>query len=543
MTFKILLNSILLAAFLLFMIGCEAENPGEPKANIAPETYISEASPGNTTTIAFYGTDKDGFVDMFYYQWDGESDWTMTTENSITVSGIFSTQTEERTFYVKGMDDGGAEDPTPAEITLTATNALPETQITGGPEFGRESGEDVTFTFEGTDVESDGSIEKFEYTMDDLGHWTETDVDNPQATYLGLAEGAHTFYVRAIDNLDGADPTPAQIAFIVKSGKYSPTIVNNSAVKDGGGYFAGVALTFTFSGIVADYYGMLSVTPWSFAMNDATNFDDSNNPLASGWIESSSFTVPAADMVAGMGTFYVKCRDTGGGISTASVTFEVAAFNPTSGILVIDDMNFVPTGYADDAELTSKLENGFFNGYSFTVRSETAPAAGPGDLADYSTVILYSDNGYQNQNNGDLFAAYATAGGNLMITGYNLVALAPTFGNYGLTDAVYGYGTGNYGGMDGIAGTAYENWHINLPAGNTDRLYQRVYSDAANTEEIFSVRGNDGDTRSCGARADMPNGNVVIVIGQSIPFFDQDQQDTKDFGNYVLGTEFGETKK
>ena len=63
-----------------------------------------------------------------------------------------------------------------------------------------------------------------------------------------------------------------------------------------------------------------------------------------------------------------------------------------------------------------------------------------------------------------------------------------------------------------------------------------------NTASIFAVRGLDGDSRSCGVRADMPNGNVVVVLGQSIPFFNPDDQSTKDLGDMILGTEFGETK-
>ncbi len=546
MKFKIFLNFVLLAAFLLFMIGCEAENPGEPLANLTPETYISEASPGNTTTISFYGTDQDGFVDMFYYQWDGDLDWTMTTGNSVTISGVFADQTEVRTFYVKGMDDAGEEDPTPAEISLTVTNALPETEITGGPEFGRESGEDVIFTFSGTDVESDGSISKYEYTLDDLSNWQETDVDHAEAIFLGLSEGAHTFYVRAIDNLDGADNSPAQVAFVVKSGKYAPVIVNNSSVTDGGGYFAGVALTFTFDGVVANYYGVLPENPWSFAMNDNSNFDATGNPLASGWGSSNSFTVDAADMTAGTGNFYVKCRDTGGGISIASVTFDVAAFNPTQGILLIDDFSWTGGIYADEAAVDLAVETGFMNGYTFTERNHDQPAVGPADVAPYSTVIMYGDGGYNNQNNGNLFAAYAAAGGNLLICGYELNALAPSFANYGIYPSVFSTSTGNWGGMDGFAGTAYETFNIDIAGAPgqfpTGRSYQRVYSDAANTQEIFHVRGIDGDTRACATRADMPGGNVVIVIGQSLPFMDAASQATKDLGNYILGTEFGETK-
>ena len=431
MKFKIFLISIVLAAFLLFMIGCEAETPGEPNANLAPETYISEASPGNTTTIAFYGTDKDGFVDMFYYQWDGDLDWTETTGNSISVSGVFANQTEVRTFYVKGMDDAGDEDPTPAEISLTATNALPETEVTGGPEFGKESGEDVTFTFSGTDVESDGSIAKFEYAMDDLSHWTETDVDNPQATYLGLSTGAHVFYVRAIDNLDGADPSPAQIAFVVRGGAYTPTLVNQSAVSDGGGWFAGAELTFAWEAVTATYYGTLAAAPFSFALDDATNFNTSAvDAMASGWTAASSYPITPT---AGAHTMYIKVRDTAGGVSLMSIGFSAADAAFDQGILVV---NGVAPAYG--SEITDMIDaSAFWNTYTvdfwdlfgtmssswMTLPASVANYVGgggptPADVMGRYSTIVWLGNSYS----GDLplwllspAIQYLNAGGNLIL--------------------------------------------------------------------------------------------------------------------------------
>jgi hypothetical protein len=431
MKFKIFLNSILLAAFLLFMISCEAEDPGEPKANLTPETYISEASPGNTTSISFYGTDKDGFVDMFHYQWDGDNDWTETIGNSVTVEGIFANQTEVRTFYVKGIDDAGDEDPTPAEISLTATNALPETEITGGPEFGKESGEDVIFTFSGKDVEANGSILKYEYTMDDLDNWIETDVDNAQATFLGLSAGAHTFYVRAIDNLEGKDPSPAQIAFVVVGGKYAPTLINQSAVSDGGGWFAGAELTFAWSAVTATYYGTLPEAPYSFALNDSTNFDmNATNAMASGWTASSSYKVTPT---AGNHTMYIKVRDTAGGVSLMSISFGAADAAFDQGILVVNGISHV---YG--SELTDMLDaSAFWNTYTVDFwdlfgdmggTAITLPATVnnyvggggpvPADVMGRYSTIVWLGNNYQ----GDIdywnlspAIQYLNAGGNLIL--------------------------------------------------------------------------------------------------------------------------------
>ena len=541
---KRLILTVALVCAVLLLFGCDAKNPGEPLANREPDTYISFARPGNVTTVSWYGTDKDGFAEVFYYQWDGETTWTETTELTATFEDIFSSMEDERTFYVYAEDNNGEADQTAASVTLTPSNAEPETEITSGPEFGSKTGEDVTFRFQGRDFNEGGEVVGFLYTLDDLTNWTEVDVDAAIASYRGLNSGSHTFYVKAVDNLEAEDSTPASVAFIVEGGTYQPQITNTSPVADGGGWFAGAGLTFSFSVNVADYYGELAEKAYSYGYDNSTNYnDDAVQPLASGWIAGSSFEVAADQITSGEHTFYVKVRDVSRAVSRMNISFNVAAPTFDQGILVVDDFNWVPDGYADDTDVDDKIAHGFLAGFPFTQREEDAAMLTPDDLAPYSSVIIYGDGGFTNDSNGNLLAAYASAGGNLVICSYYLEGLAPSFANYGITDAVYGTFSGNYGGMDGQEGTAYENFHIDLPPDYTDRHYQRVYEDAANTQSIFAVRGVDGsEHRSCGVRAEMPLGNIVIVIGQSIPFWDQSSADTRAFGEYVLGTEFGESR-
>jgi len=429
---KILLSIVAIMAFMLLLIGCEAETPGEPRANETPETYISEASPGNVTTISFYGTDNDGFVDNFSYKWDTDADWTVTSANTVTFENKFADQTEVKVFMVKGIDNTGAEDPTPAEITLTATNALPNTEVTGGPEFGQESGEDVIFTFTGTDGEATGSIAKYEYTMDDLSNWQETPADYASAAYYGLSTGAHIFYVRAIDNLGGVDATPAQIAFIVVGGKFAPTIVNMSAVADGGGWFAGVDLTFAWDAVTADYYGKLAEAPFSYGYNDATNYDTNPiTPLASGWTADATAMVTPT---AGAQKFYLKVRDTAGGVALLSISFTAADAPFDQGILVVNGVSPV---YG--TELTDRIDaSAFWNTYtvdfwdlfgSMSSPSITLPAsvntyAGGGGpvpadvIGKYSTVVWLGNNYQGDIDHWNLTPAiqYLNAGGNIILS-------------------------------------------------------------------------------------------------------------------------------
>lgn len=542
---------------LLAMILAGCTKDGDPtQGNVAPDTRIlsyvvsssaeldTAGAPTNNYAVTVYwaGSDKDGSIKNFQYSFDGASFDSVVTASQYDFVYDFTNASSTYDLWVRAVDNNNATDPSPAHITIKRDYAGVETAIADGPPNGAIVGTGVQYKIQATTAT--GTITNILYRVDD-GAWNEVAADElGEATFnvVNLAAGARTISFAGKRDDGKVDATPAAITVIARVGQFAPTIVNKSPVSDGGGWFSGASIPFSW-GIVTDYYyGLVGESPYSYAWDDTTNFDNSQNPLASGWVADNSYTVPDSLVTAGTHVLYLKAIDNDGAVSTKSITVEVAAFAPTQGILLIDDFSWLGGVYASDEDIDTQIANGFMNGYPFTERNHDQPPVGPNDLAVYSTVILYGDGGYQNEQNGALFAAYASAGGNLMLTGYSLDAMAPTFSTYGIYPAVFGQFTGNYGGMDGQAGTAYENFHIELPGGLTDRSYERVYDDAPNTQSIFAVRGNDGDTRSCGVRADMPNGNVVIVIGQSIAFWDQNDQDTKDFGNYVLGTEFGETK-
>jgi hypothetical protein len=352
--FILLFISMLLICYIFS--GCEAENPGEPAVNLPPDTYISEASAGNTTTISFYGTDKDGFVDKFAYQWQEDVSWTETGEQTISFQDLFSSEDEIKIFYVKGIDNNELEDPTAAEVALTPTNALPETEITAGPTFGSAAGEDVTFTFKGKDADHEGSITIFEYTLDDLDNWHETPVERPEAMYLGLSIGAHVFYVRAVDNLGGKDPTPAQVAFLVENGKFTPEIIMTSDISNGTWLFARGSIKFSWNAVTAHYYGNLPEAPFSAAIDDSANYNTNPlTPLASGW-NSDSYLVYAPS--EGSHTFYLKVRDTAGGIALKRIQFNVALASFDKGVLVVNGVD--PDVYG--TEINDRIEQSAFWG-------------------------------------------------------------------------------------------------------------------------------------------------------------------------------------
>jgi hypothetical protein len=547
-----LLSFILVFAFV--MTGCE--KTGDPtKSNAAPDTRILSYSissaaeldtSGNPTTeylttIYISGSDIDGAIKNYEYSLDAsfpEASTEITTRQTVEVKLDFAEASTVYKAYIRAVDNLDAVDPTPASVTIQRNAGGVETEITDGPPNGANVSAAVEYDVKATSV--NGSIASMEYRVND-GDWVTTTVDSTGATTImvkDLPSGSNVLSFAGVRDDDVKDASPATVSLLVREG-YAPTVLNTSTVQDGGGWFSGVPIDFTWDVDMSYYYGTLPDGAYSYAWDDDTNFDESENAMSSGWQDNNFWTASADTATAGSHTMYVKCRDAAGGIGLLSITVNVAAFNPVDGLFVRDDFSWAG-GY--DEPIKDVVDRGFFNGWTYTESVDTDPPLTADQIGTFSSVVLYGDGGYANQDNGELLAAYATAGGNVLITGYELRDMDHTFPTYGIYGAVFGFGAGNYGGMDGQAGTAYEGMAINLPSHLNERIYQRVYDDQPNTSSIFAVRGLDGDSRSCGVRADMPNGNVVIVLGQSIPFFNPDDQSTKDLGDMILGTEFGETK-
>jgi Bacterial Ig domain/Bacterial Ig-like domain/Chitobiase/beta-hexosaminidase C-terminal domain len=103
------------------------------------------------------------------------------------------------TFHVRATDAAGNLDPTPATHTWTVDTVAPETTIDVAP--GSPSGSaSPSFEFSASEPGS-----TFECRLDG-GSW---DACSSPHAYAGLADGSHTFQVRATDAAGSVDPTPA----------------------------------------------------------------------------------------------------------------------------------------------------------------------------------------------------------------------------------------------------------------------------------------------------------------------------------------------
>lgn len=126
-------------------------------------------------------------------------------------------------FEVRAIDEAGNPDPTPAQRSFSVDQTPPETTIDSGP-AGTVSGGDVSFAFSSNEAGS-----SFECRLDGQSF---SACSSPKG-YSGLAEGSHTFRVRALDAAGNRDPTSAVRSFMVTSsapGAPTPAAEEESAL-------------------------------------------------------------------------------------------------------------------------------------------------------------------------------------------------------------------------------------------------------------------------------------------------------------------------
>ncbi len=234
--------------------------------NIAPNTSIDSnpANPTSSTSAAFTfsGTDTGTGVASFECDLGGGGFSACTSPKNY--SGLAE---GSHTFQVRAIDNAGNTDPTPASFTWVVDTVAPDTSILSHPSDPAAS-TSAAFTFSGTDTGGSG-VAGFECDLDAGGFSACTSPQN----YSSLADGSHTFQVRAIDNTGNTDPTPASFTWVVDVA--APTVVVSSTTASPTNVTP-VSVTITFSESVTGF------TP-SVAAGDLviTNGTDSN-PAGSG---------------------------------------------------------------------------------------------------------------------------------------------------------------------------------------------------------------------------------------------------------------------
>ena len=170
--------------------------------NVAPETTL-DSGPSGTIKQAMatftYSSNETGAT--FECKLDSGS-FVSCAATGKTYTGLAQ---GAHSFSVRAKDSGGLVDPSPASRSFSVDTVAPETTIDSGPS-GTIQQTSATFAYSS----EAGAV--FECKLDS-GSFASCPASGK--TYSGLAQGAHTFTVRAKDAVGNVDGSPATRAFTV----------------------------------------------------------------------------------------------------------------------------------------------------------------------------------------------------------------------------------------------------------------------------------------------------------------------------------------
>jgi large repetitive protein len=195
-----------------------------------PDTTITAAPPASSTvataSFEFVATQPGS---TFECALDGSA--FTACVSPVTYSGL---NTGSHTFSVRASGIAGA-DPTPATATWTIALPVPDTTINAGPS-GTVGVRTATFEFTSTQAGS-----TFQCALDNAVFAT---CATP-VTYSGLADGSHTFSVRAV-SVNGIDATPATRTWTV-----AIAIPDTTMTAGPSGFSSSRTATFQFTASIA----------------------------------------------------------------------------------------------------------------------------------------------------------------------------------------------------------------------------------------------------------------------------------------------------
>jgi uncharacterized repeat protein (TIGR01451 family) len=204
---------------------------------IAPNTTMTgnPPNPSNSASATFTFTGNDGVGSgIAGFECDLDGGGFSACATGINYTGLLD---GSHTFRVRAVDNVGLTDATPASFTWVVDTVAPTTNITGTPSNPTTS-TSAAFTFTGADTGGSG-VASFECDLDGGGFSACTTPKN----YTTLADGSHTFQVRAIDNAGNPDATPASFTWVVDASAPDTTILSNPADPTNN-----PSANFTFSG-------------------------------------------------------------------------------------------------------------------------------------------------------------------------------------------------------------------------------------------------------------------------------------------------------
>jgi hypothetical protein len=175
-----------------------------------PPTYTSD----NTPQVDFSSTDPNA---TFECSLDGAA-----FSSCSSPAQLGQLNDGSHTFAVRSTDSEGQTDSTPATSTFTVLTTTPDTKIDSGPADGSAS-RDSSPAFEFSSTTGGAS---FECSVDSTTNYEPCS----SPAFIGpLPDGQHVFRVRAIDQADNTDPTPASRTFTVDRVRPDTSIASGPA--------------------------------------------------------------------------------------------------------------------------------------------------------------------------------------------------------------------------------------------------------------------------------------------------------------------------
>lgn len=226
----------------------------------APNTTIAVAppSPTSATSATFEFTANESGT--FQCSLDGAAFAVCTTPASY--AGLAD---GAHTFQVRAVDAPGNVDATPASHTWTVDTAAPDTSITGGPS-GTVNETSASFTFTATEGGA-----TFACALDGAAF---TACTSPKS-YSGLAEGTHTFQVRATDVAANTDATAASRAWTIDLSAPDTTITGGPSQFDAS---TSATISFTSNDPTATFQCSLDGAPFTACSSPKTYTGLSEGP-------------------------------------------------------------------------------------------------------------------------------------------------------------------------------------------------------------------------------------------------------------------------
>lgn len=314
--------------------------------NSAPDTTIT-AGPASVThsgsaTFTFSGTDGSG-SGIASYQAQIDSGGYATVTSPLVLGSLSA---GAHTIEIRAVDAAGNVDPTPASYTWTIDTTAPDTLITFGPTTTTNS-TSATFNFSGSDSSGSG-VASYEVQLDGGGFAAAT---SPKS-YTGLADGSHTFQVRAIDAAGNVDATPGSYTWTIDATAPSVSAIaraTDAAVNAGSSDLVfRVTFSETVTGLDAGDFTLTAVS------------GTAAGHVASVALDSGSTYLVTVDQTAGIGALRLDLNGTGTGIADGAGNAIAAGYSSGEfylvGTLNVLDSALLGAGMALDVSGADELK-------------------------------------------------------------------------------------------------------------------------------------------------------------------------------------------